>query len=500
MGNQKNRTVRIIMRMMAVITAGILISIAFLANIDTYSWFIGSADGSAQVTAAETEDIIGNFELQNGGKEQNPKAIKIKKSDSIDGDPLVYFSVEGEAANYVLHINPVRLENNCHYIIPIVTDTNLNQFVDLLGREDNITGTLRVKYLNEYIDESYDISFSPKYLMNRLMAKIVNDGAKPENEKIKTMRLSTAVESPEIANENLITEDSEEITIRAIASLAQLVEWRGIDAVLKDEKLSDEALSAIELNLTADQELLMDIIYPGLEKYVEGLKDYIDKLKTEIENKNAELASLDEQLESLESQYDQLLEENARLTEQINNMTPVPAPVQPPPQSSSSSSSSPSPQTPSQPSDQPPVSPGTDTTQPPAADSGNQGTTPPAVEDPSVTNPPAGGNENPPVTEDPAAEQPSTPGENPADGGGVPDAGTPAGEDETPADEGAPADEETTDSGENPPDEGGSPDANLPPEGNKGPSDEEDQPEDNSTESNTNLQDEGAPGASGSSN
>lgn len=208
-----NRRAKIIIKTMAMIVAGILTSIAFLANIGTYSWFAGTARNSVNVSAAETEDIIECIEViykdmdPDTGEEYNPIAIKLKKSQSFSPDPLIFFSVEGEAAEYILHINPVRLYSNAYYIIPIETDINVDQHAKLY---------------------------------------------------------------------------------------------------------------------------LMDIIYPGLKRYIEELKGCIGRLRAEIKDKNAQLADLDEKLLNLESQYDKLLEENARLTERIGAMalsTPPAPPI-----------------------------------------------------------------------------------------------------------------------------------------------------------------------------
>ncbi|HYF75349.1 MAG TPA: hypothetical protein VD757_02075, partial [Candidatus Nitrosocosmicus sp.] len=300
MDSRGNKVFRLIMRTMAMLVVGIMISTVFLANVDTYSWFASSASGSAKVTAANTEDIIDVLELLTEGKEHNSKAIKIKKSKDVVGSPLVYFSIEGEAANYILHINPIRLKENCCYIIPIVTDINLRQYAEMLCREDNITGTLKVKYMNEFINETCEISLSPEYLRDMLLHKIVNEGAKPENEKKPMMRSASFVESAETADEINAEQDTQSITVNAIAVLAKLVEWNVIDSVLEERILSDKVPFSSGLALTSNQDYLIEIIYPGLKQYIEALESYISKLEAELEERNAQLAGLDKELACLE--------------------------------------------------------------------------------------------------------------------------------------------------------------------------------------------------------
>jgi len=338
-----NRRAKIIIKTMAMIVAGILTSIAFLANIGTYSWFAGTARNSVNVSAAETEDIIECIEViykdmdPDTGEEYNPIAIKLKKSQSFSPDPLIFFSVEGEAAEYILHINPVRLYSNAYYIIPIETDINVDQHAKLYNRTDRIEGTLRVKYMNEFIDISKDIRFSKDFLINRLMSAIIRGDVQEEKPQssVVVMRFATLVEAPEDTadmqkSRSTDYRTAENAAAKAIVSLAQLIDWKGIDIVSEDRGVSDEALLFAELQINYDQEYLMDIIYPGLKRHMEELKGCIGRLRAEIKDKNAQLADLDEKLLNLESQYDKLLEENARLTERIGAMalsTPPAPPI-----------------------------------------------------------------------------------------------------------------------------------------------------------------------------
>lgn len=369
MNNPKYKFSGLLLRTAAVLVAGLMISAVFLANAGSLSWFVSSAAGTAHLSAAETEDIIESIEIiyedvdTETGEEYNPVAVKLRKAQSFEPAPLIFFSIEGKAAEYVLHINPVRLDSNAYYIVPVETDINVYEYGLLDNEEEPIRGVIWIKYMNEYIDEPKEIAFTRDFLSKRLMADIIRGEVKTEEpqRKVSMMRIGSLIESPEFAASNNQNEKAkgisiEDMTIRAVLALAELVEWKGIDAV------SD---FSIGLNLTSNQEFLMDIIYPGLKGYVEGLKSYIGTLKAEIEEKNLRLASLDEQLASLEGQYNQLMEENAKLTEQINSLTVIPPPVIPP--------TVVQPPVVQPPAQQPPVTPGTDTAQPPVTGGGSTG-------------------------------------------------------------------------------------------------------------------------------
>jgi len=318
--------IKLMVRTIAVLVIGIMVSVIYLSNVGSYSWFNSSAESSMRVTAAETEDIVDIMEMVSDaidpetGAIINPTKFKVKRAEGFEGKPLIFFSVEGEAANYILHINPVRLESSGYYIIQIETDINLNQLADLLFRRNNIEGTLRVKYLNQFINEKYEFYFTPNYLMNRIMEEIDNKGAILEEDRKSIIRERAYVESPESASEDLYEQDGNEIVKEAVTSLAELAEWQGIEAGLE---------GGTGLALEPTQDYLMDIIFPGLKRYMEQLKDYIGELRTGLDDKTAQLANLNEELANLESQYEELMEVNDRLTEQINNLAAAKPPKTP---------------------------------------------------------------------------------------------------------------------------------------------------------------------------
>lgn len=323
--------IKFIVRTIAVLTIGIMVSVVFLSNVGSYSWFNNMGESSMSVTAAVTEDIIESIEIIEESWNSQDQIwtkpyLKIRKNPNFEKLPILFFEVEGAAAEYILHINPVRLNTDDYYLIPIDSDINAQQYSNLgLDINGNVSGTIFIKYLNEFINEGIELEISNRYLMHRFMegisreeVRIVAEGStvKPMAMNKMTLRTLKVKSEPE----------PNDVTVKAIISLAELVEWKGIDSLFNNGKLSEEALNTIGLDLIADQEILLDIIYPGLKEYVEELKGYIRRLRTELEDKNTRLVILDEQLASLESQYAELLEENARLTEEIESMLLKPLP------------------------------------------------------------------------------------------------------------------------------------------------------------------------------
>jgi hypothetical protein len=136
----------------------------------TYGIFNSHMKASMTVNAASADDIL-TWDI-NYDKYHNALEIVIKKADDLGYDPTIYFSVEGSAADYIGHINPVKLEEHSLYLkedesyhIPIKIRMNYGEFLELSNdKEKNVAGEIKLKYLDEYINESRDIRFTKKYL------------------------------------------------------------------------------------------------------------------------------------------------------------------------------------------------------------------------------------------------------------------------------------------------------------------------------------------------
>ncbi|WP_069650496.1 hypothetical protein [Caloranaerobacter ferrireducens] len=167
--SEKQKIKRIILKVMGFVTGGTLISMILLINMDTYSWFTSKTTYDLSVTAATTEDILEKIEIET----INPKEIILKKNNSINIEPVIYFSVEGEASDYILHINPIKLKTHKEYTVPINVVVNLKQIVELLNKnKKRVQGTIRIKYLNEFIDEEINIEFARRYLLKKFLEEL----------------------------------------------------------------------------------------------------------------------------------------------------------------------------------------------------------------------------------------------------------------------------------------------------------------------------------------
>lgn len=180
--NEKQKVKRIILKVMGFITGGTLMSMILLINMDTYSWFTSKMTYDLSVTVATTEDILEKIEIET----VDPKEIILKKNNSINIEPVIYFSVEGEASDYILHINPIKLKTHKKYTVPINVTVSLQQYIRLwFSSKTEIYGKIRIKYLNEFIDEERDIKFTKGYLLNKLYKRLDKGCLKEDESEIE---------------------------------------------------------------------------------------------------------------------------------------------------------------------------------------------------------------------------------------------------------------------------------------------------------------------------
>ncbi len=79
---------------------------------------------------------------------------------------MCFFSIEGDAKDYALHVNSIMVDGVVE--TPIIPNVNLPQALSLiLNSKDEITGVLKIKHLNEFIDDTLEFSFSKDYLLSR---------------------------------------------------------------------------------------------------------------------------------------------------------------------------------------------------------------------------------------------------------------------------------------------------------------------------------------------
>lgn len=142
---------------------GILINVIF-AELDSFSFFTKETSTQVQVKAANTQDILEKFEIKTDNSEDcNAQSIIIRRTSNLTFSPTIYFSVEGELSDYILHINPVKLEEYKDYEIKIRVNVDEKQVKG--NKNDILKGKITVNYLNEFISEARDIKITKGYIV-----------------------------------------------------------------------------------------------------------------------------------------------------------------------------------------------------------------------------------------------------------------------------------------------------------------------------------------------
>ncbi|MDI6706594.1 MAG: hypothetical protein QME73_10095, partial [Bacillota bacterium] len=271
MGGKKTGMKYLMLRVGACLLSGIMISMVLIGNVGSFSWFTDTAAGSARFSVVSIEDIISSYGVDS---EINPTKIQITKAEGLEFDPVLYFSVEGEASDYMRHIGPVRLKKRNEEIRLAVGITVVQylKLVDSLDDKDTIKGRIRIKYLNEFIDESLDISFTREYLVDEFKRNI----------------------------EELFSSKNQKGRMGANGSFSDLIIYLGESA--RWEEVDTE----VRLNLTQFQEQVIDIFVPGLRQYISAAEDEVEKLTQRVETLQDRIDSLERQNASLGAEIDAL--------------------------------------------------------------------------------------------------------------------------------------------------------------------------------------------------
>jgi len=166
-----------------VLFAGIIVNLAILFYADTISWYNTARATGLEVNAAATENILEYAVIL----KTDPHVVKIKKAANYTGDLVVCFAIEGEAAEYLAHLNPIKLDTHEELTIPLTPRVELSQFIGLLTKGNNVSGMLKIKYLNDYIYEGYAFSFSNDFLVGSFINGLQGDGLKNDQRRIEHM-------------------------------------------------------------------------------------------------------------------------------------------------------------------------------------------------------------------------------------------------------------------------------------------------------------------------
>lgn len=272
------------------ILIGILIAVVFTLT-DTYSLFQSSHDGYGDVMAASREDIVSSMEIY---YHNDVPILRLKEGDKINYSPIVFFSIEGDAKDYALHVNSIELEGIVE--IPIIPNVNLPQALSLIMSSRNeVTGKLKIKHLNEFIDDTLEFSFSKDYLLSRYFCD--------KGLKIYDMNYLSKNEKEELVN---LVEDT-------LLYAKRYLEW---DVVQWEEE--NNWIS--EIDIIHDQALLIDIIAPGLIEYNEKLYQLFEVITKELENEIEKNNTLSRENEELIDTIEKLRDEKEGLYSHIYDL------------------------------------------------------------------------------------------------------------------------------------------------------------------------------------
>lgn len=275
---------------LAFVFIGVLIALIFTFT-DTYSLFQTIHDGDGSVIAASREDIISSMEIYYKGHEP---ILRLEKGNKIAYSPIVFFSIEGDAKDYALHVNSIELDGTVE--TPIIPNVNFPQILSLiLSPRDEVTGILRVKHLNEFIDDTLEFSFSKDYLLSRYF---YDRGLKVSNENY----LSRSEKAGLI---NLV-EDT-------LLYVKRYLEW---DMV----KWEEENNWISELDINDEQVSLVDIVAPGLIEYNEKLYQFFEVIVKDFENEIEKNSALSRENQELMSIIEDLKEENKKTSQLLEEI------------------------------------------------------------------------------------------------------------------------------------------------------------------------------------
>ncbi len=281
-------------KMNIALAVGLFICSIALLGVDTVSFFTSGTSGNVEMSTAPVDEIIKTMEIS----KQNPNGIKLVKADSFPSNPVIFFSIEGDAAKYVSNINPVRLDKS-EAVVPIDLNISLpnciNNILDHSSNknDDPIKGKIRIKFLNEYINEPVEFEFTREYLLEQYFKGLKEDD--------KNKKIFAAMDK----------EQKKETT----SYLAGIIEYAAIfgtwndekspkDEGLKDERSVDAAYE--KLHMTEEQTSIVDILVPNLKAHLDRLYGIIDDLMDEISAKDEKIDGLNKKVEELEDENSNL--------------------------------------------------------------------------------------------------------------------------------------------------------------------------------------------------
>lgn len=307
---------KLLIKTFGFLVVGIVIVFVFSITPGTYSWFMNSYEGPIpKVEAATSKDFIEEMEIY---YDVDTPYIRLKKSNTIDYSPIIFFSVEGDLEDYILHIDSAKLEGVVD--IPIVPNVNLPQAISLiLSNNDEINGEIRVKHLNDFIDETLHVSISKEYLLERYF---FHGGL----DNFQRAHLSKGEKDAMV---NFVEE--------MISYTSNYLDWDNVIWNENGYELHEYGLKDLPIGkaeMSNEQIRIIDIIAPNLLDYNDKLYSIMEILFNDVNNeimrnrvleeKNNELSINIEELEltiaQLKNEISSLERDNDALYDQIRDL------------------------------------------------------------------------------------------------------------------------------------------------------------------------------------
>jgi hypothetical protein len=268
---QHHRYKKLILRGICLFFAGIIVNFAFLFSTDTLSWFTSARSACLHVKAATTADLIEKISVE----ERNPQEIRIKKAANYIGTSVLYFAIEGEALEYLAHLNPIKLDTHEEISVPLKPRVQLHQFFKLVNKKNNITGTLRIKYLNEFIDEEFSFTYTNRFLLDCFIQSL-QDGLK---DKMRGTRGTSLLKGQDELNSLL-------------HYIVEQTGWEAISEILEEKRPLEVRINKplIDSGSNGNSSELENDSYVEKENCAnqDGLLDISDDIKTLEEEGSAE--------------------------------------------------------------------------------------------------------------------------------------------------------------------------------------------------------------------
>ncbi|WP_099361294.1 hypothetical protein [Fredinandcohnia onubensis] len=256
-----------ILRATGFLSAGLLISAILQANTPTFSYFTTQYQDVINVSTASAEDLIKHVEVIK--KKDGSLVVEVVRDSDYGYRPDVGFSIEGDLAEYILHVNPIKAEINGTYSIPLEANVNAYQFLELLTmkfseKETTVKGILKAKNYDGQVIATKDIELDIEYLLSRIDDKIVRNNPNLEQ-----------VDDPKALEDltNLITflakgvnweEESSEAVVQTIAP--HLLERLESQRKQLDEKNNEKVKLLEEIEALKQQKVEPQTTLEKLEK------------------------------------------------------------------------------------------------------------------------------------------------------------------------------------------------------------------------------------------